>query len=254
MTKFLSYIICGTPRSGSTLLCEMLAASGVAGRPHSFYRQESILHWADRWGVPHPHGVETPAFDRAYMDAMLWAGRGDTEIFGLRLMAASVADAARRLDRVAGGEGAVTQRFAEAFGPVLYIHLSRGDKIAQAVSLLRAEQSGLWHLAADGSVLEGAEELQPMVYDGDRIATLVREITNDDVAWGAFFAAHGIAPLRLTYESVTSDPQAALAEVLAALGQDAEIARTIVVPTAKMASGTSRQWAEKFRRDRSSGL
>ena len=254
MTPYSAYIICGTPRSGSTLLCEMLAASGVAGRPHSFFRQESILHWADSWGVPHPDGIETVAFDRAYLEAMLQTGRGGTDIFGLRLMAASVADANRRLDRVAGSPGDVTQRFAEAFGPVLYINLSRGDTVAQAVSLVRAEQSGLWHLAADGSVLEGAAELRPMVYDGDRIATLVRELASDNAAWGAFFAAHGITPLRLTYESVTAEPQAALATVLGALGQDPEIAQTVAVPTAKMASGASRQWAEKFRGDRSSGL
>src|ERR1700733_1978844 len=28
-----SYMVCATPRSGSTLLCEMLAATGRAGRP-----------------------------------------------------------------------------------------------------------------------------------------------------------------------------------------------------------------------------
>src|SRR3954467_13591327 len=28
-----SYLVCATPRSGSTLLCELLAATGVAGRP-----------------------------------------------------------------------------------------------------------------------------------------------------------------------------------------------------------------------------
>ena len=254
MIQYAAYIICGTPRSGSTLLCEMLAASGLAGRPNSYFRQQDIVYWADRWAVPHPDGVETAEFDRAYLAAMLQAGRGGTEIFGLRLMAASVADAARRLDRVAGAEGDVTERFAAAFGPVLYIQLSRGDTIAQAVSLVRAEQSGLWHLAADGSVLEGAEELRPMVYDGDRIATLVRELSRDNAAWGAFFAAHDIAPLRLSYESLTADPQAALATVLAALGRDPEIARSVAVPTAKMASGTSRQWAEKFRTERSSGL
>ena len=254
MIQYAAYIICGTPRSGSTLLCEMLAASGLAGRPNSYFRQQDIVYWADRWAVPHPDGVETAEFDRAYLAAMLQAGRGGTEIFGLRLMAPSVADAARRLDRVAGAEGDVTERLAAAFGPVLYIQLSRGDTIAQAVSLVRAEQSGLWHLAADGSVLEGAEELRPMVYDGDRIATLVRELSRDNAAWGAFFAAHGIAPLRLSYESLTADPQAALATVLTALGRDPAIARGVAVPTAKMASGTSRQWAEKFRTERSSGL
>jgi len=30
-----SYVVCATPRSGSTLLCELLKSTGVAGHPVS---------------------------------------------------------------------------------------------------------------------------------------------------------------------------------------------------------------------------
>src|SRR4051812_39199959 len=33
----LSYLVCATPRSGSTLLCELLSATGVAGRPQEYF-------------------------------------------------------------------------------------------------------------------------------------------------------------------------------------------------------------------------
>ena len=32
-----SYLVCATERSGSTLLCELLAGTGVAGRPEEFF-------------------------------------------------------------------------------------------------------------------------------------------------------------------------------------------------------------------------
>ena len=32
-----SYLVCATPRSGSTLLCEGLTATGVAGRPQEYF-------------------------------------------------------------------------------------------------------------------------------------------------------------------------------------------------------------------------
>src|SRR3954462_4910517 len=32
-----SYLVCATERSGSTLLCELLGATGVAGRPEEFF-------------------------------------------------------------------------------------------------------------------------------------------------------------------------------------------------------------------------
>jgi LPS sulfotransferase NodH len=39
-----SYLVCGTPRSGTSLLCRLLAATGVAGRPEEyFWRGGSLL-------------------------------------------------------------------------------------------------------------------------------------------------------------------------------------------------------------------
>ena len=35
---WLSYLICSTPRSGSTLLCEALTNTGVAGAPEEYYQ------------------------------------------------------------------------------------------------------------------------------------------------------------------------------------------------------------------------
>jgi LPS sulfotransferase NodH len=38
--------------------------------------------------------------------------------------------------------------------PTPFIHLTRADKLEQAISLIKARQSGFWHLATDGSELE----------------------------------------------------------------------------------------------------
>ena len=252
MPNYASYVICGTPRSGSTLLVEMLISTGIAGRPNSYFREQSIADWADDWGVDRSHGMDDAAFDARYVPAMLQIGRAGTGIFGLRIMWSSVADAARRLGRIYGPAD-VTALFEQAFGPVLYIHLSRQDKVAQAISLVRAEQSGLWHLAADGSVYEGAETPRPNVYDASRIAAVFAELNSDDAAWEAFFASRRITPVRLVYETMTADPQAALASILAALGLDVDVAKGVSVGTAKLASSTSREWAERFRRENSLG-
>ncbi len=250
--RLTSYIICGTPRSGSTLLCKMLAATELAGKPGSFFREPDIGTWADRWGVAHPRGTATAEFDRAYLAAMLPGGRGGTDVFGLRIMWGSVTTAAARFNRAYGGNADIVDRYEAAFGPPLYIHLSRRDKVAQAISLLRAEQSGLWHIAADGSVLEGGATPGPVAYDEARIAALVEELTGDDAAWSDFFAERGIAPLHLAYEDVAANPQGVLAVVLSALGLDPGVAETIAVPTSKIADETSAAWAERYRTGRNS--
>lgn len=247
-----AYIICGSPRSGSTMLCEMLIASGVAGAPASYYRLPDIPRWADRWNLPPARSADTPDFDRAYLNAMLRAGTADTGIFGLRLMWGSVTDAFNRLGRAFGESADFADLVERAFGPTLFIHLSRLDKVAQAVSLLRAERSGLWHLAADGTVFEGTEAPRPVAYDAVRLAEIVAERESDDKAWRAFFAKRQIEPLSLIYETMTQAPQAALATILAALGRDTATATAVAVPTAKMSDTTSDEWAQRFRAEMAS--
>ena len=249
MARYSSYVICATPRSGSTLLCEMLFSTGLAGRPNSFFRPQSILEWADYWGVDQTNGIDDEEFDQRYLAALLQEGTHNTGVFGLRLMWDSVGEAMRRLRRVDGGGADLAEQLEAAFGPTLYIHLSRQDKLAQAISRVRAEQSGLWHIAADGTVYEGTATPQPNVYDAARIAALFEERKSDDAAWEAFFAAHHIEPIRLIYETMTANPQLALASILGALGLDADVAKGVSVGTRKMASGTSSEWADRFRRE-----
>ncbi|MFE0015509.1 Stf0 family sulfotransferase [Mesorhizobium sp. NPDC059054] len=247
--QFSSYIICGTPRSGSTLLCTMLTETRVAGRPHSYFRQQDIAEWAQEWGVEPARDPDDAQFDRDYVAAMRRAGTDDTGTFGLRLMWVSVAEASRRLDNIAGDRADITARLEETFGPTLYIHLSRLDKVAQAVSLIRAQQSGLWHRNSDGTVLEGEETPRPVAYDGEHIGRIVKELEEDDACWADFFKSRGIDPLRLTYETMSADPQLALSKVLSALGKDPELAKAVRVGTAKLADGTSSEWTARFRKE-----
>jgi LPS sulfotransferase NodH len=143
MPHLTAYILCATPRSGTTLLCDLLKATGVAGRPNSYFRIQNRAGWALEWGVPRTGFASDEGFERAYLAAMRRVAAADTGVFGLRLMWGSTtemfAQLARRYPDLADGPA----RLAAAFGPPLYIHVSRQDKIAQAVSRLRAEQGGL---------------------------------------------------------------------------------------------------------------
>ena len=133
-----AYILCATPRSGSTLLCALLTSPRVAGRPHSYFRSQDIGDWAGLWNVPGPTNPDDPDVNRAYLAAMAKAGTAGTGMFGLRLMWPSVAEATRRLDAAFSGETDLPRRFDHLLGPTMFIHLSRQDKVVQAVSLVQA--------------------------------------------------------------------------------------------------------------------
>jgi trehalose 2-sulfotransferase len=242
-----SYIIAATPRSGSTMLCDLLSGTGIAGHPHSYYRREDILDWAREWGVPPPDVIGDVAFERNYLEAVRRAGAAQTGIFGLRLMWSSVTELSARLSAIHPDPLDDAARFELAFSKPLYIHLSRQDKVAQAVSLVKARQSGLWHRAADGTERERLAPPAPLVYDADRLADLVEELETDDAAWNGLFSRFGIEPLRLTYEGLAAAPQTVLAQVLSALALDARIAASVDARTAKLADQTSLQWAHRFR-------
>ena len=51
VAAFDSYIICTSPRSGSTLLCKLLEATGVAGVPGSHFHDPSISDWLGYYDI-----------------------------------------------------------------------------------------------------------------------------------------------------------------------------------------------------------
>jgi LPS sulfotransferase NodH len=233
-----SYLICATPRSGSTLLCDLLTATG-AGKPASYYRRQSIPRWTERLGVPADN-------DRAYLDAVLAEGRGGTSLFGLRLMWETLPELTARVAALYPSATGDRTLLETAFGSIAFIHLTRADKIAQAVSRVRALQSGLWHMGADGTERErGASEATPG-YDAPLIRQIVDELESDERHWSAWFATHGITPLELTYDALSADPAATVRQVLATLGLDPARAADIAPRTARMADAQSAEWIARF--------
>ncbi len=115
------------------------------------------------------------------------------------------------------------------------------------MSRLKADQSGLWHRAADRSELERTAQAQPLRYDGARIAEVIAENTAHDAAWQAWFADQGIVPLSLSYEVLAADPQTSLAKVLSHIGQNPDAARAVQPDVAPLRDALSDAWVARFR-------
>ncbi len=252
MNSTQSYIICATPRSGSTLLCDLLTDTRIAGRPDSFFRCQSFSEWADYFEVSASEWASEHEFDQSYLTAVLQEGTAGTQVFGMRLMWESVGDLSERLESFYPGLPSDDARFRSAFGPPVYVHISREDKVAQAVSRLRAEQSGLWHVNADGTERERMKQGQAPVYDFHALSALVAELEKHDAAWMSWFDQQEIQPVCITYESLSAEPQNTMATVMSALGLDPAISETVEPKTAKLAESESRKWVSRFRAERCS--
>lgn len=242
--RYGSLIICATPRSGTTLLCDLLAETGVTGTPNSFYRAESVANFARQLDV-----ADGPDFEWRYLDAIIAEGRGSTDLFSMRVMWPSVTTMRDALAPLFPKETTDSGRIAAAFGAPLYLFVERRDKVGQAISRIKAEQSGLWHRAADGSVREQGGDYREPEYDAVSIRASIAETTAHEANWRHWFVREGIAPLTQTYEELSVDPVGTIRALLAALGREPSAADRIVAQTSKLADATSRDWAERYARD-----
>lgn len=249
MMKPAAYMICTAPRSGSTLLCGMLAATGIAGNPESLFYESALEGWMARMDVAGGTMTERERL-AALMQAAIRMGRGATPVFGLRQQRPSFAFLCRQLALLHPEAETDRERIERTFGPVCFIHLTRTDKLAQAVSLLKAQQSGLWHVAPDGSEWERTAAHREPRYDARQISDCIDTLADYDRGWNDWFRREGIEPLRLSYDALSADPLAVLRQVLDGLGLDPQAADGVNPGVRKMADSTSRDWIERFRADK----
>jgi trehalose 2-sulfotransferase len=206
VAEALSYLLCGTPRTGSTLLCGLLTSTGVAGRPESYFREPDEHAWARRLGVP---VAGDGSFDyRSFVRAARRAGSTPNGVFAARVMWGT-------MQRIVDGLAAAPGRrdldvLVDAFGPLRLVHVRRDDVVGQAVSWVRAEQTGYWQ--------EGDTPSAQPFFDPGHIDALVRTIRDHNAAWSTWFAQHGVEPHLVTYEDVIRDPRRAVQGVLDHLG------------------------------------
>ncbi|MBL4807384.1 MAG: sulfotransferase [Rhodobacteraceae bacterium] len=247
MKLFNSYVICTSPRSGSTLLCMLLREAGNAGFPESHFHAPSLEKWLGYYGFQNDafstrqdalKGVFKSAFER---------GKGASDIFGLRLQRHSFDFFIEQLSVLYPSFPDDKSRMGAAFGNTLFVHLTRENKLDQAISYVKAEQTGLWHMAPDGTELERLSEPKEPVYDTVAIAAQLTLSEQMDTEWVKWFVAEKIKPLRITYEELSAAPYATLGHVLEALGLDCEARDKVTPPVAKLADATNQEWAERFR-------
>jgi LPS sulfotransferase NodH len=234
----LSYLIAGTPRTGSTLLCSLLRSTGVAGHPESYFRQPDEPMWARRWRLATD---ANGSFDyRDYVRAAIAAGRTGNGVFGARVMWGTLDELVTKLEAVhphLGGRD--LDVLTAAFGPLRFCSLRRDDTVAQAVSWARAEQTRYWHA--------GDEVVREPTFDFDQVDGLVRTIGEHNAAWRTWFSASGIWPYEVTYEQLVADPPGVVGGVLAFLGLAHSGTPAIEPDHRRQADDLNADWIERYR-------
>jgi trehalose 2-sulfotransferase len=266
MTPMLSYLVCATPRSGSTLLCHALDQTGVAGHPEEYFealRMSGLPRRPHEYFDPDRHAniVERLAFrempDRraepnplwhpdTYDQCLAWAlERGTTPngVFGAKLMWGYLGDFAQLLRGIEGMAGRpLPELLGRAFPGLRYIQITRQNKVRQAVSLWKAVQTQAWK-REPGEEVERSVEL---VFSFRAINYLVRLLTAHDASWDAYFLGLGYEPLKVTYEELAESTDAVIRRVLAHLGIPAPEGLSVEAPRLSVqADEVSEEWVRR---------
>ena len=254
----ISYLVCATPRSGSTLLCETLKETGVAGNPEEFFEAvpetgeprrpldylvglddpEALALVADAPPHPPPRYSDLRSIGdyEEHLARVREMGTTPNGVFGAKIMWAHLEDLARRLGT--DDKHALVDRLFDC--PRLIL-VRREDTIRQAVSLWRAMQTQSWR--AENETGSGEPH-----YSFSALHHLVEQLEAHDAAWERFLAGASQPVLALTYEEVAADPAAAVRRTLEHVGGDA--AQLGALPRMRrQADERSDAWAERYARD-----
>jgi len=241
-------LICTHPRSGSTLLGEALYFAGDLGCPLEYFHIGFRHRFEKQWGVS-----DTRDLARA-----VWRHRtAPNGVLAVKLMWRDVQELALELDpaglteiRSSPPENVspdTYQRLARLLKSILpnptCIHLSRQDRVRQAISSMIATQTGQWR------ALPGAEmpQLREPEYDDDAIMRLIAYSDFCHGHWGNLVAAMDAPSLSVTYEDLVRDYAASTSGLFRALGSDASPPPTRM---RRQANQTSEAFVARFLQER----
>lgn len=174
------YAICTEPRSGSNYLCQVLTATGSLGRPLEYFNAGGRRVFDD---------PDYPEDRERQLEAITVRGATPNGLYGVKLFS-------HQFDELPG------LAWARRLPGLRFVHLERRDLLGQAISRVKADQTGRFRASAPPS---GAS----VWYDRDAISVRLNEIIVGNGRWRLYFAQNNVRPLSLFYEDVVEDPRQA---------------------------------------------
>ena len=214
--------------------------SGLAGWPEEYFWRDDEPFWSEQWNV------STYA---DYLDKAIEQGSTSNGVFGAKVMMGGgyfehfVSNLAQ-LPEYKDGDMSVPELVSRTFPNLHYVWVTRRNKVRQAVSWLKAIQTGIWAWTEDEPP---ALEREPE-FKFEAIDHLVQEIVMREASWQEYFAAGGIGPSVVVYENLIPAYEETAMRVLEYLG--IPVHPDLVFGERKMrkqADEVSEEWVMRYR-------
>lgn len=236
MRPRLSYCVFGVQRSGSSLLCECLKATGLAGAPEEFFMAWEDGPWAQAQGVATRH---------EFLAKVLEKGTTPNGIFGIKIMWNYFCEIVAKLQQLPEYAGVPQERLLQTLFPNLHcIWMIRRDNVRQAVSWAKAIQTGIYA----SYQIEYQKPRQKPTFDFRLIDNLLNVILQGELGWANYFRQCGVEPFKVFYEDFTASCESKTADVLRHLGLDVPSDLKIgKLALQKQADAVNEEWVVKYR-------
>lgn len=260
------YLVCATPRTGSTLLCEALISTGLGGHPREYF--EALRHS----GLPRRPREYFTGLDNAeildllgdystldtlarrfangeeyarYLDQVFEEGTTPNGVFAAKVMWGYLYDFVGNLREIeAYRDMPVPELLATVFPDLRYIYVTRRDKVRQAVSLWKAIQNAVWGQQDGASAPQTDRKL---VFHFEAIDHLLRTNADHEEAWRRYFTENDIQPFHVIYEDLTTSYERTALEILQYLHID--IPERVLIKERRMkkqADALSEEWVQRY--------
>lgn len=228
-----SYWLCTTPRSGSSALCDALARTGVAGRPTEYFNRRFWPELSERFGVEIPDFLEAATRQTATPNG----------VFGVKVMLDRDMEPFFRGLRQVYGALPDAGLVRAAFPNLRLVYLTRRNKVRQAVSFVRAQQTGVWARYGGEAETKNPE----LEFDFAPLNRSVHDLALREVRWQDLFGALGASPYTVVYEDYVRAPEAAVRGILDFLGLEPPADWSLPeLPMERLADEVSDAWVERY--------
>jgi LPS sulfotransferase NodH len=201
----------------------------------------------------------------AYLRKLTALGMTSNGVFGVKIMWSYFSIVLKRLRTVASFQHLSFDEIAQSlWGGVRYIHMTRRDKVRQAVSMAKAIQSGKW-IDIDRRVFQAVtapffytQDLRilrnqvctvagPVKYDFDQIAQIYDTVCREDESWREYLQATGAEVFSVVYEDFIEESERTTNNIIDFLqvprAEPITIARGFMK---RQSDSINHEWAQRF--------
>ena len=190
------YLICSTPRSDSHFLGHLMYASGTLGYPLEYFHPSHFAKWGRLSGRHDP------------LEVLQYIKKRRTSLngcFGIKTHFAQFRHMCRLVE------------MEEALPGCRLIFVDRRDILSQAISLVKAKQTGAW--------ISFHRKQREAKYEQAQIDEALVRIIDEKVSWADHLRHADNRVLRLSYEDFCEKPDRAIRSVSSHLGVETPILR-----------------------------